>query len=182
MYKIKRFAVVVMVLSMVFCVTACTQTSRITMGVGETYTSSEAKRYKSTAKYTTSKKSVATVSKKGKVTARKVGKATITGTKSGDKYICKVTVKKAVKKVNIDAASVTLRPYQTYRPEVTFSPKNAATFKLTYKSSNENVATVSESGLIQAIGSGEATITIKTANKKKATITVTVSNGAELQL
>lgn len=182
MNKIKKYAMVIIVLSMGFCMTACTQTSRITMGVGESYTSSEAKKYKSTAKYTTSKKSVATVSKKGKVTAKKVGKATITGTKSSNKYICKVTVKKAVKKVNVDAVNITLRPYQTYRPEVTFSPKNAATFKLTYTSSNENVAIVSETGLIQAIGIGETTITIKTANKKKAVITVTVSDNMELQL
>lgn len=174
MKRIKKLSVILMVLCMAMFVTACTQTSKITMGVGESYTSADAKKYKSSAKYTSSKKSVATVSKKGKVTAKKVGKTTITGTKSGNKYICKVTVKKAVKKVKVNASSIVLAPNETYQPKVTFSPKKSATVSLTYKSSNKNVATVSTSGLIQAVGVGNATITIKTANKKTAKIKVTV--------
>lgn len=174
MKNMKKAVVVLLALCMMFSITACTQTSKVTMGVGETYTSKEAKQYKKTAKYTTSKKSVATVSKKGKITAKKVGKATVTGTKSGDKYVYKVTVKKAVKKVKVNKKSLVLPVNDTYKLKVTFSPKKSATVKLTYKTSNSSVATVSNSGLIQAVGPGKATITIKTANKKTAKVNVEV--------
>ena len=182
MKRIKKFTVILLALCMAVFVTACTQRSQITMGVGESYISADAKKYKSSAKYTSSSKSVATVSKKGKVTAKKVGRTTITGTKSGDKYICKVTVKKAVKKVKVNASSITLTPYETYQPKVTFSPKKSATVNLSYKSSDEKVATVSTSGLIRAVGTGNTTITIKTANKKTAKIKVTVVNNQEESL
>lgn len=46
-----------------------------------------------TAKWSSSKKSVATVSKSGKVTAKKEGTTTITAKVSGKKYSCKITIK-----------------------------------------------------------------------------------------
>ena len=58
----------------------------------------------------------------------------------------------------------------------TVEPRNASNRRVTWESSNEQVATVS-SGLVTAIGDGTATITVKTADGGKTdTCTVTVTS------
>lgn len=47
---------------------------------------------------------------------------------------------------------------------------------LTWKSGNENIAEVSSSGLVKAIGVGKTTITVMTENEKQATCEVTVED------
>ena len=54
-------------------------------------------------------------------------------------------------------------------------PANATDKKITWSSSNKNVATVSSTGKITAKAEGTATITAKTSNGKKASIKVTVT-------
>ena len=51
----------------------------------------------------------------------------------------------------------------------------ASSDAITWSSSNENVATVSETGLVTAVGNGTATITAHVTDNIKATCTVTVS-------
>ena len=53
-------------------------------------------------------------------------------------------------------------------------PKNTASYKITFTSSNKKVAVVSKGGTIRAVKKGTATITVKTFNKKKATIKIVV--------
>ena len=56
---------------------------------------------------------------------------------------------------------------------VKVKPNKAANKKVTYKSSNTKVATVSSKGKITAKKAGKATITVKAGNKvKKITVTV----------
>ena len=55
-------------------------------------------------------------------------------------------------------------------------PKNTASCKITYKTSNKKVATVSASGKVTAKKKGKATITVTTFNKKKATLKIAVTN------
>ena len=52
--------------------------------------------------------------------------------------------------------------------DVTYAPSNT-TDKITYSSSNTAVATVSQTGLVTGVGSGIATITVKSTSGKKAT-------------
>lgn len=58
-------------------------------------------------------------------------------------------------------------------------PSNAKT-KLTWKSSNRKVARVDSAGKVTALKKGKATITVRTANGKKATCVVTVKATVEL--
>ena len=172
MKSIKKLVVLTGLVAMMLVGCTSSQTEKVTLGVGETYTSSLSKKYNAT--YTTSNKKVATVNKKGKIKAKKVGKATITGKYNGNKKKCIVTVKKAVKTVKPQSKEVNLSPYETYTIKVKLLPKKSATLKLTYKSSDSSVASVSDSGVVTALKAGTTTITVTTANKKKAKIKINV--------
>lgn len=125
--------------------------------------------------WSSSNKKVATVNQKGKISGKKVGKAVITATTAnGKKITCKVTVKKAPKKVRLTLKKKTLKVGKTYKVKVTYVPKKAASCQLTFKSSKPKVVTVTAEGKIKAKKKGTATITVRTFNKKKATIKVTV--------
>ena len=123
--------------------------------------------------WTSSKKSVATVSTKGVVTAKKAGKATISAKIDGITKKCVVTVKKAPTKITLNAKSKTLKKGKKFQIKVKL-PKNTASNKITYKTSNKKVATVTSSGKVTAKKKGKATITVTTFNKKKATLKITV--------
>ena len=147
-----------------------------TLGVGEAFTlkaSVKPTNAKTKFKWTTSKKSVAVVTTAGKVTAKKAGTANITVTTSnGKKAVCKVTVKKAPTSVKLNKTATTLGVGQTYQLTATRSSGSAG--KISWTTSNKNVAAVSTSGKITAKKVGTATITAKTYNGKKAVCKVTV--------
>lgn len=75
--------------------------------------------------------------------------------------------------VKLSAKSITLEKGKSKTIKATISPSNATNQKLTWTTSNKKVATVSN-GKITAKGKGTATITVKTANGKKASCKVTV--------
>ena len=146
---------------------------KATIGVKETLT---LKVTGATSKitYTSSNKKVATVSSKGKVTAKKAGKAKITATTAkGKKIACTITVRKAPAKITLNASKKTLKKGKRFKVKATL-PKNTASYKITFTSSNKKVAVVSKGGTIRAVKKGTATITVKTFNKKKATIKIVV--------
>ncbi len=92
---------------------------------------------------------------------------------------CEVIVKNSiveVMSVSLDKTSLKLEENDGKRLTATVQPANATNPKVTWKSSNTKVATVSESGFITAKKEGTATITAKTANGKKATCKLTVKN------
>ncbi len=120
-----------------------------------------------------SKPSVAKVSSKGVVTARKTGKAAITAATAGKKVKCTITVKAAPKKITLSAQKKTLKKNKPYQIKVKL-PKNTASYKITYSTSNKKVAAVSASGKVKAKKKGTATITAKSFNGKKAKIKITV--------
>ena len=116
---------------------------------------------------------VATVSN-GKITAKGKGTATITAsTSNGKKATCKVTVKIAVTKVKLSTTKFNLNKGKSKTIKATVTPSDATDKKVTWKSSNKKIATVSSSGKVTAKGKGTATITA-TAGGKKATCKVTV--------
>jgi len=147
--------------------------TKLTIGVGETYT------IKGTAlgkrlTYSSSKTKVATVSKKGVVTGKKAGTSKITVKGNGGKNATIiVTVKKAPDKVSFAKTNASLETGDTLKLKARL-PKNTASYKLIWRSSNKTVATVDSKGKITAVGAGTAKITVTTFNKKKATCKVTV--------
>ena len=73
----------------------------------------------------------------------------------------------------VTASNITIKEGQTASIAVTIEPTGASTRNVTYKSSNENVATVSN-GTVTGVSAGKATITIKTKNGHEETFEVTV--------
>ena len=121
------------------------------------------------------KTSVVTVnSKTGKLTGKKAGTAKVTVTlKSGKKATVTVTVKKiTTTKLKANRTAIILKKGKTFQLKVTVTPKNSQE-KVTYKSSNTKIATVSSKGKITAKKKGKTVITI-TSGKKKITCKVTV--------
>lgn len=123
--------------------------------------------------YSSSNKKVATVTSKGKITAKSAGTVKITVKSGSKKFTVKVTVPKvkttAIKGV---VSEKTLKKGKTF----TLKPKLMPSYsgdKITYKSSNKKVATVSSKGKVTAKKAGTAVITV-TSGKVKVQCTVTV--------
>ena len=151
--------------------------TKLTLGVKETYTLTfkDGVKAKSVgAKFSSSNKKVVTVDKAtGKLKAKAVGEATITAKlKGGVKRTCKVTVKKAPKKVTLAVKKATLGVGETFALTAKL-PKGTSSI-ITYKSSDTKIAKVSKKGVITAVKKGSAKITATTFNGKKATFKLTV--------
>ena len=117
---------------------------------------------------------------KGNLTAKKEGTANITVTTcNGQTDTCKVTVKKAPDSITLKQTSVELDIDDTSR--VIYSlPSNSYTSKITFASSDKNVAEVDIKGIITAKNPGTADITVKTANGKSAVMKVTVNEPIQI--
>ena len=114
-----------------------------------------------------SNKKVATVNSKGVITAKAKGTAAITATCGEYKATCKVTVKNPSLKLTKTSASVKVG--KTTKITVKVTPSG----KITYKSSNSKIATVSSKGVVKGKKKGTAKITV-TCNGVKKVFTVTV--------
>lgn len=133
---------------------------------------------KKKVEWSTSNKKVATVSTNGKVTAKKKGKAKITAKIKGTKVkaTCNIVVGTPVSKVTLNKKSLSLNKGESFTLKTTLSPKKPTNKKVTYKSSNASVATVSSKGVVKAVNAGTAKITVTAADGsgKSATCKVTV--------
>ena len=125
-----------------------------------------------TVTWSTSDETVAIV-KDGVVTAIQLGSAKITA-KAGDKTAtCEVTViATEVTSVTLDKTTASLRAGETVTLTATVKPDDATDKTVTWSSSNDAIATVSD-GVVVAVKVGSATITAK-AGDKTATCDVTV--------
>lgn len=172
-----------------------------TLTVKTTVSPSSAKK---SISYKTSNKKIATVSSKGKVKAVKAGTAKITVTVKGKNnkkksvwFKVKVTKKAtptkvptkvptkaptatpapqevAVTKVTLTASATTVAVGQTAQVYAEIQPTNATNKSLTYTSSDESVATITNTGIVTALKDGETTITAKAANGVTGTLRITV--------
>lgn len=107
------------------------------------------------ATFRSSNKKVATVSANGIVKAKKAGKVNITVQVGNHKQVVKITVKKPTMKLVKSSAKL------KKGKKVTIKVKAAPVSKVTFKSSNKKVATVSSKGVVKAKKKGTATITVK---------------------
>ena len=108
--------------------------------------------------------SVATVDEEGKVTAVSSGEAAIivTTEDGGHTATCTVTVLKRVTGVTLDKTSITIVKGGTAKLTATVTPYSAADKNVTWKSSDEKIATVDESGNVLGIGFGTTSVTVTT--------------------
>ena len=129
--------------------------------------------------WSSSNTAVATVSETGLVNAVGSGTATITATAadgSGVTASCEVTVKIPVTSITLDTTSEVLTAMgQTIQLTPTVLPDNATDKTVTWSSSNPAVATVSDTGLVTAVGDGTATITATAADGSGVTATCEVT-------
>lgn len=130
----------------------------------------------------TTNKKIATVDANGKVTAKAAGTAYVyavaTDGTSVESQRVKIVVKKAPTSIKFTSSGATLG-YDAAQGlgmsrqlSVKLSSGSASTIK--YKSSNANVVSVDENGMITAKKAGTAKITATTYNKKSATCKITV--------
>ncbi len=125
----------------------------------------------------TSRSRIASVSGAGMATALKVGTATITAKSvSGKKARLKIKVVDpyAAKSVVLDRkGTVTLHVGETLKLTATVLPSTART-TIAWASSRKRVAAVDATGTVTALRRGSATITVRTANGKKARVKIKV--------
>ncbi|MBQ8087014.1 MAG: Ig domain-containing protein [Clostridia bacterium] len=152
--------------------------SSYTVNIGETLTlTPQLSPATARATYTwkSSKTSVATV-KDGVVTPKAEGTAKMTATThNGKKATVTIRVIDPTKPTGIryqEGTALTMKVGDSLALTPVLAPETAVS-KLTWKSSKTSVAKVKD-GVVQAIKAGKAKITVATANKKKAVITITV--------
>ncbi len=140
--------------------------TKISIKVGKTYTLKLKNAKAKKVKWISSKKSIATVSKKGKVTAKNIGTATVTAKYKSKKYKCKVAVKP---KRILFSKSFTVYTNDTIKLTCTSAVKK-------WKTSNKNIATINNSGVVKGKKAGKVTITAICYNGYEARGTVKVLN------
>ena len=154
--------------------------SSLTLKVGQStkkLTISGLEKGDSVVKWTSSNKKIVTVNNSGVIKGKKKGNATITITLASGAAI-KVKVK--VQKKEVATTAITGLPKKVTvkkGKKITLKPKLkpiTSVEKITYKSSNKKVATVTSKGVIKGRKAGTVKITVK-AGKKKFTVTVKVS-------
>ncbi|MBF7126596.1 Ig-like domain-containing protein [Pediococcus pentosaceus] len=85
----------------------------------------------------------------------------------------------AVTGVTVDPTTANIEVGKTTKLAATVVPDNATNKSVTYKSSNEKIATVAENGTVTAVAEGSADITITTADGGfNASCAVTVTGAA----
>lgn len=101
----------------------------------------------------------------GRLEAKTPGEANITVTTDNGKVsTCKVTVPQEPTEVSINPDELELLMGRTKTLTCSFVPADAATSSLTWKSSNPEVASINQSGVVSALRPGEATLTVATHN------------------
>ena len=199
----KRVGIFALGMCLMFCLTACgVQITSITLpesvelevGASETltveYAAGEDAAEDAVAEaasklalvWTSSDEAVATVDAEGSVTAVAPGEVEITAASEDGKLTasCRVTVGVSVTGIAApETLELQIGETETANLGAAVLPDNATNATLTYKSSNEAVATVGADGTVTAVGAGECEIEIKAAGfgtpAAKSTTKVVVS-------
>ena len=135
--------------------------------------------YIKTGIWSSNNENVATVDQEGKITAVGVGRAVITFTsddssKGKKAATCNVNVVQAVTSLVLTETSGIIYVGKPTQLKPTIEPKNAANKKLTWTSSNEEIATVNANGQIKGITPGEVVITASSSDGPSVKYNATV--------
>ena len=132
--------------------------------------------------WTSSDANVAYVDKNGKVTARAPGEAVITcEVTSTRKASCKIKVTQRATGIRIVKDKTTMNVGETMTVTAALTPDTVTNKAVLWVSSDESIATVSQDGVIKAVGKGttQITCTTKDGSEKTSTFTLTVKKLVE---
>lgn len=135
-------------------------------------------RYLKRVTWKSTNKKVATVDENGKVTTKKEGKCYITANVPGGKKTkCKVVVTDYyTKKIKLNDTSIKLVADKKFKLKASPGEKGKHLQKVTWKSTNNKVATVNSSGKVTAKNKGKCYITASVPGGKKVKCKVTVES------
>lgn len=159
-------------------VTITLSETTLTMTVGDTETLEATTSDDSNVTWTSSDESVAEVNSRGRVTAMGAGEATITATSGEATATCKVTVKaKPVITISGLQETATVERGQTITLTATASDEST----IEWASSDTDIATVNDEGVVTGVFPGETTIVAFTESGGRAEceLTVTYNSAAE---
>lgn len=119
-------------------------------------------------KFSSSRKKVVKVDRTGKITGKKPGSAKVTvKASSGAKAVISVKVKKKPSYIRASVKQKKLKKGKTVQIRTKLSKKSAS-YKITYRSMNRKIATVSKSGKVCGKKKGTVKIRVSTYNGKKS--------------
>ena len=132
--------------------------------------------------WSSSDTNVAVVDKYGNVDAVGVGTVTIKAKYKTNTIECAITVNPVfVSHLNVSYPYSIIHPAETMQIAAIVKPDNATYKQLTWSSSNPEVATVSNTGLVTGVAEGETLVTINAANDVTETLVVKVQNTIEVE-
>ena len=128
---------------------------------------------KLTVEWSSSDEAIVTVDAEGNVTAVDAGEAYVTATvKDKDGLTATTLVRVAVTPTGVEAPEtlkLVTNGENTKKLDAKIVPEDATDVKLAYKSSDENVATVDENGMVTAVADGECVITAYVVSSEEET-------------
>lgn len=137
-----------------------------------------------TIRWTSSNQTAATVSQDGKITPLSAGVTVVTAAAGDYRASCIVTVQPKrvrVTGIRFDEPTHTLMMGSTVTLQPIIAPDDATVKNLTWVSSDEQIATVSRTGIVTALSVGETTITATTVDGGySAEIKIIVTAAAQL--
>lgn len=117
--------------------------------------------------WTSNDTTIATVDQNGLITAIASGetKVYVTSIATGIKDSCSVVVRKNVESVSFRESQISLDKIgDTKQLEIIISPEDATDKSVVWKSHNESICTVTDNGLVTAIGIGSTAVTVTTVD------------------
>lgn len=117
--------------------------------------------------YVSNNTQVATVSADGKVTGKKAGTALITATANDRGTVSNsvlITVIQKATSLTLSSSEAVLYTAETFTLSPSIAPADTTNQSLSYSSSDETIASVSNTGVVTATKAGEAVITVSTTD------------------
>lgn len=153
--------------------------NELSMTVGDSAELSAGKATK--VHWQSSDSSVVTVNA-GKLSAKSAGTAVITASlENGEQATCNVTVAdKLINVVTLDVKSARIEEGKTIQLTASYAPADATKTKLSWSSSDKNIAVVDDEGYVTGISEGAAEITCTSENGISAACSVSVGGKAEM--